>query len=64
VRRAQQAGHEDRSGRDLPAWVLRVINDNLPVLESRSGVDCRRMVELLIDTARRQTRAADCPSTA
>jgi integrase len=45
--------HEDRAGRDLPAWVLRVINDNLPVLEARSGVDCRRMVELLIDTGRR-----------
>lgn len=43
----------DRSGRDLPTWVLNIINDNLPVLGARSGTDNRRMVELMIDTGRR-----------
>jgi hypothetical protein len=43
----------DQPGRDLPAWVLKVICDNLPALEERSGTDMRRMVEVLIDTGRR-----------
>jgi hypothetical protein len=43
----------DEAGRDLPAWVMRILNDNLPTLEQRSGIDVRRMTELMIDTGRR-----------
>ncbi|MDD4865612.1 MAG: site-specific integrase [Mycobacterium sp.] len=44
---------EEEAGRGLPAWVLRIINDNLDVVAHRSGTDARRMIELLIDTGRR-----------
>ena len=53
---AEPGGEE--AGRGLPAWVLRIINDNLDVVTKRSGADARRMVELLIDTAGGQTRSA------
>ena len=43
----------DEAGRDLPAWVMRILNDNLSALEQRSGVDMRRMTELMTDTGRR-----------
>jgi integrase len=50
--------------RDLPATVLRTINEQLPVLQARSGLGERRIVELLIDTGRRPdeicTLAWDC----
>ncbi len=50
--------------RDLPATVLRTINEHLPVLQARSGLGERRIVELLIDTGRRPdevcTLAWDC----
>jgi len=43
----------DEQGRDLPAWVMQILDANLPVLEERSGTDMRRMTELMIDTGRR-----------
>ena len=43
----------DEQGRDLPAWVLQILDANLHVLEERSGTDMRRMTELMIDTGRR-----------
>lgn len=43
----------DDTGRALPEWAIKVVNDNLFVLEQRSGIDSRRLVELLIDTGRR-----------
>jgi integrase len=43
----------DEQGRDLPAWVLQILDANLHVLEERSGTDMRRMTELMMDTGRR-----------
>jgi site-specific recombinase XerD len=43
----------DEQGRDLPAWVMQVLDANLLALEERSGTDVRRMAELMIDTGRR-----------
>lgn len=43
----------DDNGRALPEWTIKVVNDNLFVLEQRSGFDSRRILELLIDTGRR-----------
>ncbi len=43
----------DEQGRDLPAWVMQILDANLHVLEERSGTDMRRMTELMIDTGRR-----------
>ena len=43
----------DEQGRDLPAWVMQVLDASLPVLAERSGTDMRRMTELMIDTGRR-----------
>jgi integrase len=43
----------DEQGRDLPAWVLQILDAHLHVLEQRSGTDMRRMTELMIDTGRR-----------
>jgi hypothetical protein len=33
---------EDESARDLPAWVMKILDANLHVLEERSGIDMRR----------------------
>ena len=43
----------DEQGRDLPAWVMQILDANLHVLAERSGTDMRRMTELMIDTGRR-----------
>ena len=43
----------DEQGRDLPAWVMQILDANLHVLEERSGTDMRRMTELMMDTGRR-----------
>ncbi len=43
----------DERGRDLPAWVMQILDANLHVLEDRSGTDMRRMTELMMDTGRR-----------
>ena len=43
----------DEQGRDLPAWVMQILDANLHVLAERSGTDIRRMTELMIDTGRR-----------
>jgi integrase len=51
----------EQAGRGLPAWVLRVINDNLDVVERRSGSDAKRMIELLIDTGRRPDEICKLP---
>jgi len=51
----------EEAGRGLPAWVLRVINDNLNVVAKRSGTDARRMIELLIDTGRRPDEICKLP---
>jgi len=52
---------DDGSGRDLPDWVLRIINDYLHVLEERSGAGARRTTELLIDTGRRPDEVCQLP---
>jgi integrase len=44
---------DDEGGKDLPAEVMRVICDGLPLLEQRCGPEARTAVELLIDTGRR-----------
>jgi len=46
---------------DLPATVLRTINEHLPVLQTRSGLAERRIVELLIDTGRRPDEVCTLP---
>lgn len=51
----------EEAGRGLPAWVLRVINDNLGQVEQRSGTGPRRMIELLIDTGRRPDEICKLP---
>jgi hypothetical protein len=51
----------EEAGRGLPAWVLRVINDNLDVVAKRSGADARRMIELLVDTGRRPDEICKLP---
>jgi integrase len=51
----------EQAGRGLPAWVLRVINDNLSVVERRSGADAKRMIEVLIDTGRRPDEICKLP---
>jgi integrase len=51
----------EEAGRGLPAWVLRIINDNLDVVAHRSGTDARRMIELLIDTGRRPDEICKLP---
>jgi integrase len=43
----------DEQSRDLPAWVLQILDAHLHVLEERSGTDMRRMTELMMDTGRR-----------
>jgi integrase len=43
----------DAQGRDLPVWVMKILDANLHVLEERSGTDMRRMTELMMDTGRR-----------
>ena len=43
----------DEQGRDLPAWVLQILDAHLHVLEERSGTGMRRMTELMMDTGRR-----------
>lgn len=43
----------DEQGRDLPAWVLQILDANLHLLEQRSGLDMRWMTELMMDTGRR-----------
>jgi hypothetical protein len=43
----------DEQGRDLPAWVLQILDANLHLLEERSGTDMRWMTELMMDTGRR-----------
>jgi len=43
----------DEQRRDLPAWLMRILDANLHVLEERSGTDMRRMNELMMDTGRR-----------
>ncbi len=43
----------DEQGRDLPAWVMQILDANLHVLAARSGTDMCRMTELMIDTGRR-----------
>jgi integrase len=43
----------DEQRRDLPAWVLQILDANLHVLKERSGTDMRRMTELMMDTGRR-----------
>lgn len=48
-------------GRDLPIPVQRCINEHLPELERRAGLDVRRIVELLIDTGRRPEEACQLP---
>ena len=54
----------DEQGRDLPAWVMQILDANLHVLEERSGTDMRRMTELMMDTGRRPDRSASCAWTA
>ncbi len=44
---------EGEEGRDLPAWVIKILDANLHVMEERSGTDMRRMTELMMDTGRR-----------
>ncbi len=44
---------DDEGGKDLPAEVMRVICDGLPLLEHRCGPEARTAIELLIDTGRR-----------
>jgi hypothetical protein len=44
---------DDGVGKDLPAEVMRVICDGLPLLEQQRGKGARTAVELLIDTGRR-----------
>lgn len=44
---------DEAPGRDLPAGVLRIIAEQLPLLEARSGLQERRITEVLIDTGRR-----------
>lgn len=51
----------EEAGRGLPAWVLRIINDNLDVVAQRSGADARRMIEVLIDTGRRPDEICQLP---
>lgn len=48
-------------GRDLPIPVQRCINEHLPELEARAGLDVRRIVEVLIDTGRRPEEACQLP---
>jgi integrase len=43
----------DEQGRDLPAWVLQILDAHLHALEERGGTDMRRMTELMMDTGRR-----------
>jgi integrase len=43
----------DEDGRDLPAWVMKILDANLHVMEKRSGASARRMTELMMDTGRR-----------
>ncbi|MET8876492.1 site-specific integrase [Nocardia sp. NPDC004604] len=52
---------DDQAGRDVPAWVLAIICDNLGLVETRSGVDARRMIDLLIDTGRRPDELCALP---
>ena len=49
----------DEQGRDLPAWVMQVLDASLHALEERSGTDMRRMTELVIDTGRRPDETAE-----
>jgi integrase len=51
----------DEQGRDLPAWVMQILDANLHVLEERSGTDMRRMTELMIDTGRRPDEICQLP---
>ncbi len=51
----------DEAGRALPQWVLAIINANLSVLEQRSGIDTRRLTELMIDTGRRPDELCRLP---
>jgi integrase len=44
---------DDEVGKDLPAEVMRVICDGLPLLEQRWGAEARTAIELLIDAGRR-----------
>lgn len=53
----------DDTGRALPEWVLAIINANLEILQRRSGVDCRRLAELMIDTGRRPDELCQLPWT-
>jgi integrase len=43
----------DEQRRDLPSWVMQILDANLHALEERSGTDMRRMTELMMDTGRR-----------
>ena len=49
------------TGRDIPASVLRTINDHLPLLEELSNRNTRRVIELLIDTGRRPDEICQLP---
>jgi len=55
---------DESASRGLPSWVLAVICDNLHLVDQRSGIDAKRMIELLIDTGRRPDEicslALDC----
>jgi integrase len=51
----------EEAGRGLPAWVLRIVNDNLHLVERRSGADAKRMIEVLIDTGRRPDEICKLP---
>lgn len=51
----------DDTRRALPEWVFQIISNNLAVLEQRSGVGSRRMVELMMDTGRRPDEICRLP---
>lgn len=51
----------EEAGRGLPAWLLRIINDNLDIVARRCGTDARRIIELLIDTGRRPDEICKLP---
>lgn len=58
VPRESRIEHADRA---LPASVLRTLTDNLHLLEERSGISERRVVETLMDTGRRPDEVCRLP---
>ncbi|MEV6415662.1 site-specific integrase [Kribbella sp. NPDC051718] len=53
--------HVDGPGRALPNEVMNVLNDALPLLETRSGRSSRVAVEVLMDTGRRPDQVCQLP---